>query len=87
MIHGTFAEAFGQFARQIEFLSKALGRDETRPAFRYILIEPSEKDAGKYLAVAADGRRLHIVDPLLCPDNIGIEAGERRFLRSTPKSA
>jgi hypothetical protein len=30
---------------------------------------------------------MHIVDPLSCPDNIGIEAGAWRFLRSTPKTA
>ena len=87
MIHGTFVEAFGQFARQIEFLSKALGRDETRPAFRYILIEPSEKGEGKFRAIASDARRLHLVDPLFCPDNIGIEIGSWRFLRSTKKAS
>ena len=87
MTHGIFVEAFGQFAKQIEFLSKALGRDETRPMFHHISIEPSENDAEKFRAIASDGRRIHIVDPLFCPDNIGIETGAWRFLRSMPKTA
>jgi hypothetical protein len=87
MKYGTFVEAFGQLSRQIEFLSKALGHDDTRPMFQYILIEPSEKEEGKFRAISTDGRRLHIVEPLACPDNIGIELGAWRFLRSTSKSS
>jgi hypothetical protein len=87
MIYGTFIEAFGQFSRQIEFLSKAIGHDETRPMFHHILIEPSEANEGKFRAIASDGRRLHMIDPLVCPDHIGLEAGLWRFLRSTPKGA
>jgi hypothetical protein len=87
MIYGTFVEAFGQFSRQLEFLSKAIGNDETRPMFFNIKIEPSETAEGKFRAIASDGRRLHIVEPLSCPDNIGIESGAWRFLRSTPKTA
>ncbi|MDR1626996.1 MAG: hypothetical protein LBT33_10705 [Spirochaetia bacterium] len=87
MTYGTFIEAFGQFGRQLEFLSKAIGHDETRLAFHNIKIEPSDAVEGKYRAVASDGRRLHIVDPLSCPDNIGVEPGLWRFLRSTTKTA
>ena len=85
MIHGTFVEAFGMFGNQMGFLSRALGRDETRPLFHHILIEPSEADEGKFRGVATDGRRIHIVDPLSCPGNVGIEAGRWRFLRFKPK--
>jgi hypothetical protein len=85
MTYGTFIEAFGQFGRQLSFLSKAIGRDETRQALCYIRIEPSESNEGSFSGVATDGRRLHVVDPLICAS--GIEAGSWRFLRATPKSA
>jgi hypothetical protein len=55
--------------------------------FFNIKIEPSDAHEGRFRAITSDGRRLHIVDPLSCPDNIGIEAGAWRFLRSTPKTA
>ena len=87
MIYGTFVEAFGQFSRQIQFLSKALGDKEIWPELLYILIEPSEKNEGKFKGLSSDGRRLHIVDPLACPDNVGIEPGSWRFLRATPDTA
>jgi hypothetical protein len=87
MIYGTFVEAFGEFARQLAFLSRAIGREHSRPMFLNIKIEPSEGSEGKFRALASDGRRLHIVDPLSCLDNIGVEPGAWRFLRSTPKTA
>jgi hypothetical protein len=86
MKHGTFVEAFGQFSRQIAFLSKAIGHDDLRPMLHHILIEVSEED-GTFRGVTADGRRLHILDPLSCPQDIGIEAGMWRFLRNTPKTS
>jgi len=83
-MHGTFVEAQGAFGGEIDFLSKVLGRMDYRPFYDFILIEPSEKDEAKFRGVACDGRRLHLVDPLACPDNIGIEAGWWRLLRSEP---
>jgi hypothetical protein len=81
MIYGTFIEAAGEFSRQITFLSRAVGKDETRYFMNHILIEPSDVESGKFRGVATDGRRLHLVDPLSCPDNIGIEAGNWRPLK------
>ena len=85
MIYGTFVEACGRFGRQIHFLSRALGHDKTLPVHHHITVEPSEKEDGKFTAFASDGRRLHVVDPLDCPDGIGVEPGEWRFLRSKPE--
>jgi hypothetical protein len=81
MIYGTFIEAFGEFSRQITFLSRAVCRDETRYQMCHILIEPSDVKTGRFRGVATDGKRLHIVDPLACPDNIGLEAGNWRPLK------
>jgi hypothetical protein len=81
MIYGTFIEAFGEFARQITFLSRAVGKDDTRYFMNHIFIEPSDTEPGKLRGVASDGRRLHLVDPLSCPDGIGIEAGNWRPLK------
>jgi hypothetical protein len=88
MIHGTFVEAFGQLRNQINFLSKAISDEDQRVYnFRYIIIEPSTKEEGKFRAITSDGRRIHIVEPLACTDDNGIEPGLWRFLRITPKTA
>jgi hypothetical protein len=63
MIYGTFIEAAGEFSRQTTFLSRAVGKDDSRCP-RYILIEPSDVEPGKFRGVATDGTRMHIVDPL-----------------------
>jgi hypothetical protein len=82
MIYGTFVEAFGEFSREITFLSRAVCKDESRYFLCHILIEPSDRKPGKFRGVSTDGRRLHIVDPLSCPDNIGVEAGNWRPLKN-----
>jgi DNA polymerase III sliding clamp (beta) subunit (PCNA family) len=81
MIYGTFIEAFGEFSKQITFLSRAVCKDETRYFMCYILIESSDIEPGKFRGIATDGRRLHIVDPLRCPDGIGLETGNWRPLK------
>jgi hypothetical protein len=81
MIHGTFIEAFGEFSRQITFLSRAVCKDDSRYFMRHILIEPSDVEPGKLRGVSTDAKRLHIVDPLSAPDNIGLEAGNWRPLK------
>jgi hypothetical protein len=79
MIYGTFVEALGEFAREIAFLSRAVCKDGSHPS-RYILIEPSEIEAGKFRGVATDCKRLHLVDPLSCPDGL-IKPGNWRPLK------
>jgi hypothetical protein len=81
MIYGTFIEAAGEFSRQITFLARAVGDDETRYFMNHIFIEPSDIKPGRLRGVATDGRRLHLVDPLSCPDGIGLEAGNWRPLK------
>jgi DNA polymerase III sliding clamp (beta) subunit (PCNA family) len=87
MIYGTFVEAFGDFARQITFLSRAVGKDDTRYFMNHIHIEPSDTETGKLRGVATDGRRLHLVDPLSCPDGIGLAPGNWRPLKTDGKTA
>jgi hypothetical protein len=87
MIYGTFIEAFGEFSRQITFLSRAVCKDETRYFMCHILIEPSDAKPGKFCGISTDGRRLHIVDPLSCPDGIGLEAGNWRPLKMGGKTS
>jgi hypothetical protein len=81
MIYGTFIEAFGEFSRQITFLSRAVCKDYSRYQMCHILIEPSDVKPEKFRGVSTDGKRLHIVDPLDCPDGIGLEAGNWRVLK------
>jgi hypothetical protein len=81
MIYGTFVEAKGEFSRQITFLSRAVRKDMSRYFMCHILIEPSDVECGKLRGVATDGRRLHIIDPLSCPEVIGLEAGNWRPLK------
>jgi|GEM_PF-2084711 len=85
MTYGIFAEAFGRFADELYFLSRALGHDETRPMLHHLVIEPSEKNEGEFRGLASDGYRLHIVDPLSCPNDAGIDCGRWRFLGVSPK--
>jgi hypothetical protein len=81
VIHGTFIEAFGQFSKEITFLSRAVCKDDDRYFMRHILIESSDNEPGKFRGVSTDGKRLHIVDPLSCPAGIGLEAGSWRPLK------
>jgi hypothetical protein len=87
MIFGTFVEAAGEFSRQITFLARAVGNDEARYFMNHILIEPSDVEPGRLRGVATDGRRLHLVDPLFCPEDIGVEAGNWRPLKKGGKTA
>jgi hypothetical protein len=81
MIHGTFIEAFGEFSKEITFLSRAVCNDEERYWICHILIEPSSVEPGKYRGVSTDNKRIHIVDPLSSPDDIGLETGNWRPLK------
>jgi hypothetical protein len=81
MIYGTFIEAAGEFSREVTFLSRVVCKDNDRYFMRHILIEPSDVELGKFRGVATDGRRLHLVDPLSCPEDIGLEAGNWRPLK------
>jgi hypothetical protein len=81
MIYGTFVEAFGEFSREITFLSRAVCKNEAQYFMCHILIEPSDVEPGKFKGVATDGKRLHIVDPLSCLDDIGLEPGNWRPLK------
>jgi hypothetical protein len=87
MMYGTFIEAFGEFSRQITFLARAVSADDTRYFMNHILIESSDVEPGKFRGIATDGRRLHIVDPLSCPDGIGLETGNWRPLKKGGKTA
>ena len=57
-------------------------RKDYRPFYDFILIEPSEKGDGRFRGVTTDGYRLHMVDPLACSGDIGVEAGWWRLLKS-----
>jgi hypothetical protein len=81
MKYGLFVEASGEFARQITFLSRAVCKDGSRHWMRHICIEQSEINHNRFLGVATDGKRLHLVDPLACPGNIGITEGNWRPLK------
>ncbi|MDR1231048.1 MAG: hypothetical protein LBK61_06580 [Spirochaetaceae bacterium] len=93
--YGTFIEAEGEFAKQIGFLARAASRDPTRPSMQNILIERiepaelaegTEPRKGALKGVATDGRRLHIIAPLACPEGVcGLEAGQWRILRAVKK--
>jgi hypothetical protein len=87
MMYGTFIEAEGKFSRQITFLSRAVCNDMTLYYMCHILIEPSDAEPGKFRGVSTDGRRLHIVDPLFCPDWIGLEPGNWRPLKMGGKTS
>jgi hypothetical protein len=87
MIYGTFVEAAGEFSRQITFLARAVRKDDNFPQFKHIIIEPSDTEPGKLRGVATDGRRLHLVDPLSCPDDIGLERGKWRPLKMGGETA
>jgi hypothetical protein len=85
MKYGTFIEAQGEFARQINFLSKAVSDDKTRYFMQSLHIEASEKKEGAFLGITTDGIRLHKIDPLACPfDNL--EAGDWRVVKSNSKT-
>jgi hypothetical protein len=84
MKYSTFIDARGEFARQINFLSKAISDNETRLFMQDLHIEASEKNEGAFLGITTDGRRLHKIDPL-CPfDNF--EAGDWRVLKSDSRT-
>jgi hypothetical protein len=85
MTYGGFIESGGVFAKEMGFLSKAVSGDETRLFMNRVLIEPSDTEEGKFKGAATDGRRLHIVDPLSCPEGIGLEAGEWKILKAGKK--
>jgi hypothetical protein len=87
MIYGTFIEGYGEFSKEITFLSRAVCKDITRYQMCHILIESSDVEPGKFRGVATDGKRLHIVDPLSCPDGIGLEAGNWIPLKNGGKTA
>jgi hypothetical protein len=87
MVYGTFVEAAGEFSRQITFLSRAVCKDKSRYFMCHILIEPSDVEPGKFCGVGTDGKRLHLVDPLACPDGIGLEPGNWRPLKMGGKTA
>jgi hypothetical protein len=85
MKYGTFIEARGEFARQINFLSKAVSDDEDRFFMQVLHIEASEKKEGAFLGVTTDGRRLHKIDPLACPFD-DLDVGDWRVLKSDEKT-
>jgi hypothetical protein len=89
MAYGTFIEAFGEFSREITFLSRVLDRSpEWNGGYlNRIVIEPSDTETGKFRGAATDGMRLHIVDPLSAPDGIGLEAGNWQPLRRGGKNS
>jgi hypothetical protein len=85
MKYGTFIEAQGEFARQINFLSKAISDNEARSFMQVLHIEASEKNEGAFLGVTTDGKRLHKIDLLSCPfDNL--EPGDWRVVKSDSKT-
>jgi hypothetical protein len=87
MIYETFIEARASFAAEIRFLARAVSHDKTRCWLNNIHIEPSEKEEGAFLGVATDGKRMHIVDPLSCPDGTGLAPGAWRCLKAKRETA
>jgi len=85
MIYGKFIEVTGELAYQLNFISKTIGNDPERPIFHNILIEKSEIDEKGLKAVAVDGKRMHIVDPLAIETDEGLKEGRWRFLKYKPK--
>jgi hypothetical protein len=84
MRYGTFIEADGEFARQINFLSRVVCKDVSFANMDKILIGKSEIGEGKFFGAACDHHQLHIVDPLwvLSPDVIGLTEGHWTTLKS-----
>jgi hypothetical protein len=85
MIYGMCLEAFGELAKQISFLSRALcdGYDYfNEPSFRYnIKIERSDLYPESLRGIAMDGFRLHLVDPLCSSE--GLEEGFWRVIKTS----
>ena len=82
MIYGTFIKSHGELSGQLYFLSKAVSDDETRLMMSFMLIEPSDKKEGQFKGVTTDGRRLHLVDPLAYPGDMGLEPGNWAVLKA-----
>ena len=86
MRYGQFIDAEGSLSINLRFLSKALSDDDTRYFLKYIRIEPSDKGEG-LLAVATDGRRLHLVDPIcertIAEELVGLAPGFWQVLKNS----
>jgi len=83
MSYNAFVEVTKEAAIQLAFVSKALGDDPGNKQYHNILIEPTETEK-ELRAIATDGRRMHIVDPLF--EYPGIKEGHWRFLQFIPES-
>jgi hypothetical protein len=86
-----FIEVEGFLADELSFVAKAISKDKTRFDMMHMLVEPSEapddrkdKTSPRLRAVATDGRRLHLVDPL--PDALvdvyGMTVGAWRVIKT-----
>jgi hypothetical protein len=76
----TVNKCFGEYFTAMQFVSKAVAKEETRPVLTHIRIEQTAHD--KRFAYAADGYRLHIADISECPP---IPEGQYTVIKSTKK--
>jgi hypothetical protein len=97
MKYSTYVEAEGELAQQLRFLARAVSDDETRFFMNDIEVVLSElpddrpeadkeKNGPLLKAIATDGRRMHIVDPLT-PSAVaihGLEPGRWHVVSGGP---
>jgi hypothetical protein len=76
----TVNKCFGEYFTAMQFVSKAVAKEETRPVLTHIRIEQTAEN--KRFAYAADGYRLHIADISECPP---IPEGQYSVIKSTKK--
>ena len=76
----TIYKCYGDYFTAMQFVSKAIAKEDTRPALTHIRIEQTAED--KRFAYAADGYRLHIADISECPP---IPEGQYTVIKSTKK--
>jgi len=76
----TIYKCFTEWFNAMQFVSKAVSKEDTRPLLRMIKIEKT--DSNKVFAYAADGYRLHIADISECPP---IPEGLYTIVKSTKK--
>ena len=76
----TIYKNYGDYFTAMQFVSKAISKEDTRPVLTHIRIEQTAED--KRFAYAADGFRLHIADISECPP---IPDGQYTVIKSTKK--
>lgn len=89
MLYDFYAKIEGPLAKELLFISRAIGSDETRYFMTYFVVERKQEDdpSQGLRAIATDGRRLHIVEPLCkTAEAYGISPGKYHVVGKTKKS-